>query len=214
MGQGGVVMNNNYFKEGSIPHDPLPPQREPTIYSDPTPAGTEITVTTIKEEGKMEDKLNVELLNPRAVTPTKREEDGGYDLYACFEDDFMKIKAGEIKLIPTKIAMAFPQGYTSLFRERGSTGTIGMAVRAGVVDSGYRGEVFVAIQNTRDKALYITKEVKDEVEETKFKTNYPYNKAIAQMLLVKTPHLEVKQVEDINQFDSERGEGKLGDSGK
>ena len=47
---------------------------------------------------------------PEAIVPTKRVEDAGYDLYACFEEEYMVIKPHETKLIPTGIATAIPRG--------------------------------------------------------------------------------------------------------
>ena len=36
-----------------------------------------------------------------AIIPSKREEDGAFDIYACFEEEYMIIKPHETKLIPT-----------------------------------------------------------------------------------------------------------------
>ena len=42
-----------------------------------------------------------------AITPTKREEDMAYDVYACFDEDKMIIQPHSTKLIPTGIVSAF-----------------------------------------------------------------------------------------------------------
>ena len=31
-------------------------------------------------------------VNPNAIIPSKRLEDAGYDLYACFDEDYMVIQ--------------------------------------------------------------------------------------------------------------------------
>ena len=41
------------------------------------------------------------------ILPTKRDEDGCYDLYAYFEEPAFTIPSGTIKLIPTGIKSAF-----------------------------------------------------------------------------------------------------------
>ena len=66
-----------------------------------------------------------------AIIPSKREEDGAFDIYACFEDDYMVIAPHETKLIPTGLASAFSSDYVAILKERGSTGTKGMGQRAG-----------------------------------------------------------------------------------
>ena len=45
---------------------------------------------------------------------------------------------------------------------------------------------------------------------------YPYNKAIAQALLIPVPVAEIEEIdyETLSQISSERGMGKLGSSGK
>lgn len=177
------------------------------------------------------NKLYFAKVKPNAIIPSKREEDGGYDIYACFDEDFIKIETGEIKLIPTGIACAFSKDYVMLLRERGSTGTKGLSLRAGVVDSGYRNEIFVPINNTtNNKTIYITKDVnkafeyekqfwsKDStVEEIKeYCIFHPYRKAIAQAVMVVSPKLKVEELtyNDLLKIESERGLGNLGSSNK
>ena len=66
-----------------------------------------------------------------AKVPTKRIEDAGRDLYACFEEDYMIISPLETKLIPTGIATAFSPKYYAQIQERGSTGSKGIKYGAG-----------------------------------------------------------------------------------
>lgn len=157
--------------------------------------------------------LKVQKLNGDATVPTKREEDGGYDIYPSFAEDEFIIEPLETKLVPTGIATAFDKDKVALLRERGSTGTRGMSLKAGVIDSGYRGEWFVAINNTSDKTLVISKNVNRPFVMGNYQF-YPYIKGIAQFTLVKSYHENPEVVEDINQFESERGKGKLGSSNK
>ena len=93
-------------------------------------------------------------VNPNAIIPSKRDEDGGYDVYACFDEDYMVIQPHETKLIPSGIATAFSPKWVAIIKERGSNGSKGIAQRCGVIDSGYRNEWFVPLSNTNDFSGY------------------------------------------------------------
>ena len=58
-------------------------------------------------------------VKPEAIIPSKRVEDGAFDIYACFEEDYMTIEPHETKLIPTGIASACDTDYCIILRERG-----------------------------------------------------------------------------------------------
>ena len=159
-----------------------------------------------------------------AKIPTKRVEDAGYDIYACFDEDYIEIKPHETKMIPTGLASACSDDYVFVLRERGSNGSKGIAQRCGVIDSGYRNEWFIGLTNTKDYPLFISKL---SPEDTYIKhygeymsieggTVYPYSKAIAQALVIPVPDVEVKEVsyEELQQIQSERGLGALGSSNK
>lgn len=92
-----------------------------------------------------------------AIIPTKENENAGYDIYACFDEDFIVIPAHTTKLIPTGIAAAVSDKYYLQVHERGSTGSKGMKYGAGVVDSSYRGEIFVCINNVNLEDIVISK---------------------------------------------------------
>ena len=77
-------------------------------------------------------------VRPTAEIPTKRVEDAGYDIYADFEEDYIIVPPHKTKMIPTGIASACDTDYCFILKERGSTGSKGIAQRCGVIDSGYR----------------------------------------------------------------------------
>lgn len=165
-----------------------------------------------------DDELYFAKVKPDAIIPTKRDEDAAYDIYACFDDDFLVIPPHTTVMIPTGIATVFSPKWVALLRERGSNGSKGLAQRAGVIDSGYRGEWFVPLTNTNRVPIVI---VKKGVElpmlyESTHAILYPYEKGIAQMLMVEVPKLHTKEIsyEELQQFSSERGTGALGSSGK
>lgn len=159
-----------------------------------------------------------------AIIPSKRDEDMGFDIYACFDEDYIVIQPHETKLIPTGIASVCNPNYGFLLRERGSTGSKGIALRAGVIDSGYRNEWFVGLTNTTDKILFISKlsEIEtykrywgvffDDIMQESFV--YPYSKAIAQALVVPVPKVDVEEIsyDKLKAIESERGMGALGSS--
>lgn len=164
-------------------------------------------------------------VRPDATIPSKRDEDMGFDIYACFDEDIMIIDPHKTELIPTGIASSCDKQYGFALRERGSTGSKGIALRAGVIDSGYRNEWFVGLTNTTDKMLCISKLSTEETilkfagdsrENLKNIIVYPYDKAIAQALLVPVPKTKVMEVsyEELQRIKSERGLGALGSSGK
>lgn len=162
-------------------------------------------------------------VKPDAQIPSKRKEDAGYDIYACVEPKDVNgqmihefyCPAFETTLVPTGIAVALPNThYFNLKHERGSTGKISMSVLAGVVDSGYRGEIFIAITPLHKDVLITSEVTNTEVGENVIL--YPYSKAIAQgtIDLVPQVHIEVIPYEELESIESERGKTKLGESGK
>lgn len=157
-----------------------------------------------------------------AKIPTKRDEDAGYDVYACFESDFMRIPAHTTVLVPTGIASALSKNLYFQIEERGSTGSKGIKKSAGVIDSGYRGEWFIAITNTNKSDLFIAKEkavqkLKDAaaILETDI-IIYPYEKGIAQAVLHEALPVTVKEISygELKDIKSERGTGMIGSSNK
>ena len=153
--------------------------------------------------------------NPEGKIPSKRKEDSAYDIYAAFPGDLFEIPAHTTKLVQTGIASAVEPGWGFQIEERGSTGSIGMKKSAGVIDSGYRGEWFIAITNTNNKPIVISKHI-DKVNVNEETIAYPYSKAIAQAKLEKIYDVEICEIsyEELSKFESERGTGKLGASNK
>lgn len=165
-------------------------------------------------------------VHPNAIIPSKRDEDMGFDIYACFDEDYIVISPHETKLVPTGIASSCSAEYGFLVFERGSTGSKGIARRCGVIDSGYRNEWFIGLTNTTDRNLLISKLSKEEIYNKYYDDYkpwikedfmvYPYSKAIAQALVVPVPKTNVVEIsyEELKTIESERGMGKLGSSSK
>ena len=167
-----------------------------------------------------------------AKIPYKRNTDAGYDIYACFEEDYIMIPPHESKMIPTGISSAISKDYVFILKERGSTGTKNIGLRSGVIDSNYRGEWFICLSNHSDTWLFITKIKKEDLlnrislvlpDGTKISDNkqeygvfYDYEKAICQAILVEVPKVYIQNIpyKYLEEIPSIRGKGKLGSSNK
>lgn len=132
-------------------------------------------------------------LHESAVVPNKaNKDDAGFDL-SSIEDKVVPAR-GRV-MVKTGIAMAIPSGYAGLIWPRsGLAVKKGLDVLAGVVDSGYRGEVCVVLQNHTDEDYSISA-----------------GDRIAQILIQKSDHFSITVVDSLE--DSERGTGGFGSSG-
>ena len=166
--------------------------------------------------------LKMRLVRENAVLPTKRMEDGCFDIYGCFDEEVFFLYPGDIKLVPLGFQAEFPHNWIFRIMERGSAGSKGISMRCGVIDSGYRGEYFAAVNNTSRNLIIISnlseeevkKKYQEEIKEYEDKlVLYPQNKAIAQFALFYTPHIDIEEVYELS-MNTERGDGSLGSSGK
>lgn len=153
-----------------------------------------------------------------AVIPFKRYEDAGYDVYACFDDDYLILEPNETKMISTGICSTFDPDYVVVLKERGSTGAKGMGIRAGIIDSNFRGEWKVMITNHNYKPLAIVKSGCPLPARwmTEDFVLYQYEKAICQALVLPVPEVKIKPVsyEHIILNESNRGDKMLGSTNK
>lgn len=154
-------------------------------------------------------------LNDSVKVPSKRDEDAGFDIFPNFEGNSISCPKGETTLIPTGLAVALPEThYLNAKHERGSTGKLSISILAGVVDSGYRGEIFIAV-HPLEKGIIITKDT-DEVEVSDLAIAYPYKNAICQATVDLVPSTKLVELtfEDLQKIESERGTDKLGSTNK
>lgn len=137
--------------------------------------------------------FEVKLLHDSAKPPTKGHmSDAGWDLYA-FET--VSIPAGATVLVSTGISMAIPKDHVALIWDRSSMGVKGIHRHAGVVDSGYRGEVKVCLHNTTKEPYHIER-----------------GDRIAQMLIQEAPTFIQHVVHELD--STNRGDGGFGSTGK
>ena len=129
---------------------------------------------------------------PRRATPGS----AGYDLCAAVEGA-LELAPGERALVPTGFAIALPEGYEAQVRPRS-----GLALRHGVVlpnapgtiDSDYRGEVKVILQNLGDAPVTIRR-----------------GDRIAQLVISAVAHAEWDERSDLP--GTGRGAGGVGHTG-
>lgn len=104
-------------------------------------------------------KVKLKMLREDAHVPTRESPyAGGYDLYSA--SDSVVIYPGESKLIGTGIALEIPYGYTgNIYARSGLALKRGLrpANCVGVIDTDYRGEVFVALYNDSHEAQTVNK---------------------------------------------------------
>ena len=91
-------------------------------------------------------KLEIQKLNADARLPEYAHPgDAGMDLFSV---ETCVIAPGTRKLIGTGVAMKIPSGYVGLIWDKsGLAYKKGMTMLGGVIDSGYRGEIKVVMQN-------------------------------------------------------------------
>lgn len=152
--------------------------------------------------------------NSNAIIPSKRKEDAGYDIYACFSDAHIFLNPHETKIIPTGLKVAFDDNYVMILKERGSTGIRGIGLRSGVIDSGFRGEIKVVVTNHNDKPLIIT--TFDDVKDKDDCIIHPSSKAICQAVFVPIASPDIMEIteNEIDNITSERKNGMFGSSDK
>ncbi len=146
----------------------------------------------------MINDVAIKLLREGATAPTYgSDEAAGADLYACLESP-VTIEAGETKMIPTGVAMAIPQGLVGLVYARSGLATkrgLAPANKVGVIDSDYRGEIFVALHNHGGTAQTVE-----------------HGERVAQLVLTPYVTAQFQAVESLD--DTARGAGGFGSTGK
>lgn len=87
--------------------------------------------------------LKTKKLEENAKLPTKAHpNDAGLDLYAL---ETTKLDNNQVYVLRTGIAIELPYGTVGLILDRSSMGIKGFKVFGGVIDSDYRGELFVGL---------------------------------------------------------------------
>ena len=157
--------------------------------------------------------IKIKKLSKSAIIPSRaNDSDAGYDLYAAQD---MVIGPMEKLIVPTGISIEIPNGYYGRVAPRS-----GLAVKnsidvlAGVIDSGYRGEIGVILINLNLPEVLFNRNKKSTAYESAFgsRNKFSISKGdrIAQLIIEKCHEIQWVETE---LSISERGEGGYGSSG-
>ena len=120
----------------------------------------------------------------------------GMDVLAAVENEII-IAPNEIALVPTGLAIALPNGFEAQIRPRsGLAAKYGITIpnAPGTIDSDYRGEIKVILQNLGKENFVIHR-----------------GDRIAQMIIAKYEHIEWSEVPSLE--ETSRGAGGFGHTG-
>ncbi len=162
--------------------------------------------------------VNIKKLNINAVIPKyAKYGDSGFDLVAISN---VIVRPGQTVKVPIGLAFEIPTGYELQIRPRsGITSRTNLRTILGTIDSGYRGEVAVTVDNINqindnlhNGLLTIENEFIFTTEEQRSGT-YVIKKGdrIAQGVIAPVIQAVFAEVETIS--ETERGEGGFGHTG-
>jgi len=138
-------------------------------------------------------QLQVQLLHTDAKMPTfAHDSDAGMDLFSVEE---VTVEPGQRVQISTGLALAIPEGYVGLIWDKsGISHKAGLKTLGGVVDAGYRGEIFIGLLNTSD-------------------ANYTFSVGdkVAQLLIQNVEQPDIQEVATLDK--TQRGRGAFGSTG-
>ena len=120
----------------------------------------------------------------------------GMDLYANVKEE-VTVEKDSIKLIPTGIRIALPEGFEAQIRPRSGLALkngISLVNSPGTIDSDYRGEIGVIVINLGENDFVVKR-----------------GDRIAQMVINRYEKVEWTECADLD--ETERGEGGFGHSG-
>lgn len=144
--------------------------------------------------------VKIKKLYEDTILPTRADNgSAGMDLYAHLNDDYMRvIKPHTTEMISVGFAMETPNNtYGAIFARSGLSSKKGLrpANCVGVVDSTYRGEIFVALHNDTDTPQQIMN-----------------GDRIAQLIIMEYPTVGIIETDMLS--ETERGTNGFGSSGQ
>ena len=124
------------------------------------------------------------------------DQSAGMDLAAAIDVDSI-IKAGDVQIVPTGIALGLPRGTEAQIRPRSglaAKNSITVLNSPGTIDADYRGELKVILINHGKSDFTITRGMR-----------------IAQMVIAKYEHVILEEVESLE--ETNRGTSGFGSTG-
>lgn len=164
---------------------------------------------------KKQIKIPIQFIHKNAKMPAyANPTDAGLDVYAL-ED--ITINPGETKLVPLGIKVAIPLGYEFQVRPKSGRALktkMRVANSPGTIDSGYRDEVGVIIDNIEPPIKDITYDF-DEITHYPIITSILHGSAMhigqgekfAQLVLSEVPKAVFYEIEDVTSIQGDRGGG-------
>jgi dUTP pyrophosphatase len=151
---------------------------------------------------KIMKTIQVKRLSDKAILPKRSyPNDAGLDLFAS-EDIFIPV--GATVKIPTDIAVNIEPGYYAQISDRSSMGSNGLRTGAGIVDTGFTGNLCVVMHNLNYR--------KDEADRHTYGYQIKAGDKIAQ-LVVQPVSLPI--VEEVNELpNTDRSNNGFGSSGR
>lgn len=169
-------------------------------------------IETASAEAERLITIPIEIINKDAKMPTyAHDTDAGMDVYAL--DDYT-INPGETKLIPTGIKVAIPVGYELQVRPKSGRclkTKLRVANTPGTIDSGYRDEVGVIIENVEPPIKDITYDFDENGRPiiTSILHGVPYTigkgEKFAQLVLSAVPKANFQQVDKLTEAGDRNG---------
>ena len=145
--------------------------------------------------------LKVVCPDTRYLPQYANDTDACMDLKIRVDDEQHGLIApGMSKVYGTGIKVSVPENYVMLLYPRSSTGfklNCMLTNTTGIIDTGYRDEVMLAIHNFGDKAVQLQD-----------------GQRVAQFMVIPRPTLNLVQVEDNQQFRQGNRGGGTGSTGK
>lgn len=157
-------------------------------------------------------RIPIELCREGAKIPSYAHDgDAAMDIYSPEE---YTILPGETKIIPTGLKVELPFGYAFLIQPRSGVSSktkLRIANSPGLIDSQFRGEIGIIIENIEPPI----KDITFNVDSCEYGKSYVIEKGerIAQLRLVEVPTAIFYQVDKVNENTS-RATGGFGSTGK
>lgn len=138
--------------------------------------------------------VKIKLLDNKAVVPTRSNTtDAGFDLYSI-QNTYLAPQSR--KTVRTGVSLEMPENMAGLIWPRsGLSVNSGIDILAGVIDSGYRGEIMVCLYNTSKDMVQIK-----------------HGDRIAQIIFQEVPRVSLTVQDSLG--SSQRGEHGFGSTGK
>ncbi|MDR7313887.1 dUTP diphosphatase [Brevibacillus nitrificans] len=170
--------------------------------------------------GRVTAQVKIKKLHPDAVIPQyARAMDAGFDLVAV--EDVLIAPGASVK-VPTGLAFALPEGFELQVRPRSGISAktkLRLSNAPGTIDAGYRGEVAILVDNTREasrayKNVCLDASEKEVTVDQEVDTHsYLIKKGdrLAQGVIAIVPVAQFEVVDELD--ETERGTGGFGSSG-